>query len=404
MQLLVQEYMRSGKSLEDLAVEHGIKSNITNGKISLNYDQIEANNGDQLACQCRGLVLRENTYEIVACPMFRFFNIEQKEFAADINWESARYEEKLDGTCLIVYFDDHKNTWCSATRSRAEADCGIDGSDVTFSILANEICNSMFHKINPDNTNKVGLNELMESTQLLHPNIDVKKRTFVFELTSPVNRIVCKYDDSKLTLIAVRNNSSLEEEDPNFWNDAQGFGVLTPELYYFNNISHMIEVIRSWDPKEHEGVVVKDQYWNRIKVKNPAYLAYNHMRDSLATSMRGCAEVILLGKDDDVVGMMPDMIANRIIKLKPAIAKVIEITNKDYDELKHIENMKEFALEAQKRLWPAALFALKRGKTPDLRTFSLGNRNDVSKIPQNATDTILELVKKIDPEILRLEI
>ena len=403
MTLLVQEYLKSGKSLEDLYTEHGVKSNITNNKISLNYDQIEASNGDKLACQCRGLILRENTYEIVACPMFRFFNIEQKEFAADIDWSSAAYEEKLDGTCLIVYFDDLQNTWCSATRSRSEADCGIDGSDVTFSMLANEICKSMFNKIHSDNSNK-NLNDLMDATQRLHPEINIKTKTFIFELTSPINRIVCQYNDSKLTLLAVRDNISLEEEDPNFWNAKEEFGILTPQLYYFNDVSNMIEVIRSWDPKEHEGVVVKDKYWNRIKVKNPAYLAYNHMRDSLATSMRGCAEVILLGKDDDVVGMMPDMIANRILKLKPAIAKVIEITTKDYDELKHIENMKEFALEAQKRLWPAALFALKRGKTKDLREFSLGNRTDVSKIPQNATDSILELAKKVDPEIGRLMI
>ena len=404
MTLLVQEYLKSGKSLEDLYTEHGVKSNITNNKISLNYDQIEASNGDPLACQCRGLILRENTYEIVACPMFRFFNIEQKEFAADIDWSSAAYEEKLDGTCLIVYFDDLQNTWCSATRSRSEADCGIDGSDVTFSMLANEICKSMFNKIHSDNSNK-NLNDLMDATQRLHPEINIKTKTFIFELTSPINRIVCQYNDSKLTLLAVRDNISLEEEDPNFWNAKEEFGILTPQLYYFNDVSNMIEVIRSWDPKEHEGVVVKDKYWNRIKVKNPAYLAYNHMRDSLATSMRGCAEVILLGKDDDdVVGMMPDMIANRILKLKPAIAKVIEITTKDYDELKHIENMKEFALEAQKRLWPAALFALKRGKTKDLREFSLGNRIDVSKIPQNATDSILELAKKVDPEIGKLMI
>lgn len=401
MTLLVQDYLRSGKSLEDLNAEHGVKSTITNGKISLNYDQIEASNGDQLACQCRGLILRENTYEIVACPMFRFFNIEQKEFAANIDWPSAAYEEKLDGTCLIVYFDNCQNIWRSATRSRSEADCGIDGSDVTFSMLANEICRSMYNKHHSVNLNK-NLNDLMDSTQRLHPEINIKTKTFIFELTSPINRIVCQYNDSKLTLLAVRDNISLEEEDPNFWNAKEEFGILTPQLYYFNDVSHMVEVIRSWDPKEHEGVVVKDKYWNRVKVKNPAYLAYNHMRDSLATSMRGCAEVILLGKDDDVVGMMPDMIANRILKLKPAIAKVIEITTKDYDELKHIQNMKEFALEAQKRLWPAALFALKRGKTKDLRAFSLGNRTDVSKIPQNATDSILELAKKIDPEIGKL--
>jgi hypothetical protein len=44
-------------------------------------------------------VLREGTLDILACPMFRFFNLEQEGVAADIDWGSAVFEEKLDG-CL----------------------------------------------------------------------------------------------------------------------------------------------------------------------------------------------------------------------------------------------------------------------------------------------------------------
>lgn len=403
MLLLVQKYLQSGKTLDDLYTEHGVKSNVAHDKISLNYDQIEASNSDELACQCRGLILREGTLDILACPMFRFFNLEQEGVAADIDWESAVFEEKLDGTCIIVYWDDWKEKWCVATRSRSEADCGIDDSDLTFSDLVDQTCYSMFGRNNPAvfTYAKVGLAELMNEMQKLHPSADCKKRTFVFELTSPINRIVCKYNDATLTLLAVRNNLTLEEENPQLWREEKVFGVKTPKIYSFNNVNHMVQVIREWNPEEHEGIVVKDRYWNRIKVKNPIR---NSLSTSLSTSLRTCVEVILLGKDDDVIGMMPDVIAKRIIRLKPAIQKVLQQTQQDYDELKGIEDMKAYALEAQKRLWPGALFALKRGKVTDLHTFSLGNKPGVAKIPTSAVDTMLRLAKQVDPEVGKLEL
>ncbi len=90
MELLVQTYLKSGKTLDDLWNEHGVKSYVSNGRIGFNYSQLDAQNSDPLACQCRGLILKEGTLEVVACPFFRFFNMEQVEVASPIDWASAR--------------------------------------------------------------------------------------------------------------------------------------------------------------------------------------------------------------------------------------------------------------------------------------------------------------------------
>lgn len=112
--LLVQDYLRSGKTLENLVLEHGVYSKVTNGKIALSYDQLEASNTDLLACECRGLVLEEKTYNIIACPMFRFFNDSQVDLIPkDFDWPSAKFEEKMDGCCdenTILETEDGKKT------------------------------------------------------------------------------------------------------------------------------------------------------------------------------------------------------------------------------------------------------------------------------------------------------
>jgi hypothetical protein len=324
--------------------------------------------------------------------MFRFFNLEQKETAAEIDWNTASFEDKLDGTLCIVYWDLKQDKWYVGTRSRPEADGNIDESDITFAKLFDLAVKEM----NLGND----IQDLMNRGNQGMLQID-KSCTYCFELTSPFNRIVCDYKKLSITLLAVRDNKTLIEYPPEVL--AANLKVPAAEKYDFKNINHMIQVVRDWDPKEKEGVVIKDANFNRIKVKNPSYVAYNHMRDSLSTSYRGCVEVILLGKEDDIIGMMPDMIANRIRRLKPLIVEVLRRTQADYDELKHIEVMKDFALEAQNKLWPGALFALKRNKTPDLRTFALGNNNDVAKIPTSSTKNILQLCLKVDPTLKEIE-
>lgn len=388
-ELLVQSYLRSGKTLHDLHAEHGVKSHVQNQKISLSYDQIEARESDPLSQQCRGLILREGTFDVVAAPMFRFFNLEQTGVSASVNWAEAAFEEKMDGTLIIVYYDDVANRWFCATRSRPEADVPVDNGTKTFTDLVNIAVNRTF--------GLTDFREWIDTAIYEMQSAMFSRKTLCMELCSPLNRIVCDYPDFSLTMLAVRDNDSLLEEDPAPY--ALSLRIPCAKTYRFSNIAELIEAVKQWDPKNHEGVVVKDKEFRRIKVKNPSYVAFNHMRDSLSTSVRGCMEVILLGKDDDVIQMVPEFIGDRIKRLKPLVGQVLQRTQQDFNELKEIDVMKDFALAAQQKLWPAALFALKRGKTSDLLLFAQGNNEEVAKIPVNSIDTMLSLCEKLDPSI-----
>lgn len=397
--LLVQNYLKSGKTLDDLYNDHGVKCKETNGKLCLNYNQLESKNTDPLACQCRGLILRKDTFDIVAYPMDRFFNLEQKDVAADIDWDSACFFEKVDGTAIFVYFDEKLNKWCCGTRSRAEADVNIDDNNITFSDLVNLVINKMWHRKHPGCLRCCAA-DLQEFMEKISDRSDKKDRTFVFEITSIFNRIVCKYNEDNLTLLAVRNIKTLQEEDPNLWiKDDNCFGLKVAKSYSFNNINHIIKTVHNWDPSEHEGIVVRDKFFNRIKIKNPKYVIYNHMRDSLDSSIKRCVEVILLEKEDDIIGVMPKIIGDRILRVKPIIQHVFKQTQKDYEEIKHIENQKEFASVAQLKLWPSAIFALRHGKISNVKDFIVKKNN---KISNNNINMIINICKKIDSEAFKI--
>jgi len=210
--LLVQEYLKT-HSLEALDREHGIKARPCGHKFSLNYDMIEAKDDDLMAQECRGLILclaDDNAVlsldeplgetRVLARPFDRFFNHGQGA-AADVDLEhpDTRFYEKMDGTLCILYFDFVKDEWHVATRSVAEADLPIDGfEDFTFRTLFEKAC-----------LETTGLEDFWRFTFLL----DTKK-TYLFELTTPRNRIVVNYENYGITLLGARTNECGTEHDP----------------------------------------------------------------------------------------------------------------------------------------------------------------------------------------------
>lgn len=368
--LLVQEYLKAGGTYESLVTDHGVYATPYNGKVSFAYDQITAKTDDELANQCRGLILREGTWETVAVPFFRFFN-DGQGCAAKIDWTSARFEEKKDGSLIICGFDDHAKRWFGATRQMCEAQGNVDGIG-TFAALIDKAAQE--HGAND-------INDLMESR-----GAD-KQTTYCFELTSQYNRIVCHYDTTSLTLLGCRSLEYGNEFDPTA--EAYRLSVKLPKIWEFNNITHLVEVMKDWHPKEYEGVVVKDKYFNRIKVKTPQYLAAHHARDSLGVSWRAVCEAVAGGYSDDIYSLVPDYIQKRIDIVKSCLAIIIAETEKDYSEIKDIDNMKEYAFAANIKLWPSALFALKRKKSNSLAEF----------IQKANPNMILSLVNSLNPDV-----
>jgi hypothetical protein len=252
-----------------------------------------------------------------------------------------------------------------ATRSVSEADLLMDNGLFTFRTL--------FEKAVKD-TCDLEFNGIDQFTDYLSPQY-----TYCFELTTPYNRIVVDYKKCGITLLSVRNMTTLEEVDPN--NMSLSLTVPIVEAHTYTNVDELVNWVSSLNPMEHEGVVVRDSNFNRIKVKNAAYVAASKIRDSLATSPRNCLGLILLGKDDDAASFLPQEIQNNLISLKEQFV----VWLKKQEELMQIivaeaqaiaPDKKTFALTVQKYQpsIPAMLFNIYDGKSNSVKDFIEKNR------------------------------
>lgn len=418
--LLVQKYLEN-HTFGDLAKDHGVYASFSKSgyKFSLNYDQLEAKESDLLAQQCRGLILSTEDgtpllatmgpdgktnrdgvcpgkTKILANPMNRFFNYGQG-CAAQVDWSDPNLAvlEKLDGTLAIVYFDIHSKEWCMATRSVPEADLLMDNGIYTFRTLfekaVQETTGMTFGK-------KYGAdvkNPPMDMTFFLHPTY-----TYCFELTTPYNRIVVEYPKCGITLLAVKCNfgPDYEEIDPSQLH--KHYMGLPPEIpvvqaHTYSSTKELLNWVSSLNPIEHEGVVVRDSKFNRIKVKNAAYVAYNKLHDRLGSSERNCMEFVLLEKDDDVKAFLPPEIGENMAKLKAGLLVALKKHDEAYEQAaKQAETKKDFAIAVtqNKKLWTAPLFAMWDKRATSMKEFIQNNRKD-GTWTDSFLDKVLELSK-----------
>ncbi len=403
--LHVQEYLKAN-SLNALKVDHGINYRVDEKsyKFSLNYDQIEAQDSDPIAKECRGLILRKedgselsewdrgyplgNTI-VLARPFDRFFNYGQ-EAADDINLEhpATAFYEKIDGTLCIVYYDDIKQEWCVATRGVPEANLPIDGfHEHTF--------RSLFEKACQETTGKDFQTWTLQNLK--------RHMTYMFELTSPVNRIVVAYENYRITLLGARETDTGKEIDPTFIN------VRTPivQRYRFGNLNEMIDFVNNCDPTQFEGIVVCDNKFRRIKVKNASYLALNKVRDSALKSPRALMELILLGKLDDALPLLPEHIQDRADQMRVSFNEWLKRQSVVYKEAKHRadeeapltnpdspafqkEHRKAYAL-AVKELqgWLPALMAMYEGKAQSAFEFLETKKSKDGSFPNSLLDKLM---------------
>lgn len=294
----------------------------------------------------------------------------------------------VHNSLCIVYHDPFTEKWCVATRSVSEADLLMDNGLFTFRTL--------FEKSVKDT--------LGWSFAELTTNLD-KRSTYCFELTTPYNRIVVNYPDNRITLLSVRDLRSMQEMDPKQIQHLSALGIPIVQAHTYSTLDELLTWVSSLNPMEHEGVVVRDANFNRIKVKNAAYVAYNKVRDTLAASERNCVELILAEKDDDVVAFLPEEIVKNLQKIKAGLQVAIRRHDDAYLAAKAQADAtlpgdkKTFAIliTQSKDLWTAPFFNMFDGKSVNMKDFIAKNRKE-GTWGNSFLDKMLEMSKHYSTE------
>jgi hypothetical protein len=247
----------------------------------------------------------------------------------------------VHNSLMQVYFYDNK--WHVATSGMPDAGGQINDYNITFKEL--------FWKTWTDQ----GL-----ALFSLKPHV-----CYAFELTGPYNRLVVDYKESKLHYLAARDMRFLVE-----------YGCDSSSLYVKNlnpakklslsSLEDCIETSKSLDPLEYEGYVVVDRNFNRIKIKSAAHVMLHHAKASL--SKKRMCEVVRNGEVEEF-----GLAISSIPALKAIFDEVVTKheaccanATKAYENIKHIKDQKEFALEAKKTPYATILFQMRK----DTRTAS----------------------------------
>lgn len=342
-QLFVKDLLQN-RSFQSLIDDHGIDVRPDNDltKFSLNYNMIKASPSDPVSQQCRGLIVRPcnpmtkedyltrivGDVEIVAWPLSRFYNAGDPN-AASIAWDGYIFE-KLDGTMCILYWDELKSNWCVATRSVPEADLPI-------------MANSVYHE---DMTFSMLFWRALEATTLAQFNLCChdwivaldKQNTYVFELTSKLNRVVVKYDEDRVTLLAARNTKTGQEID--IVNPSVPMNIGAPMVAHAkilnapNSIDGMISYVNGFKPDQFEGAVIVDRAFNRLKVKNQAWVLSSKAKDLITVSKKNAVEAILKGQLDDIIAIIDSDIADELRVMETKISSYFKSIDRQFIELK----------------------------------------------------------------------
>ena len=290
-----------------------LKVKIYEKKIHLKYDQIESDMSYPEVQDCRGLILERDTWKVMSMSFRKFFNHGESQ-AAKIDWNSAVVLEKLDGTMIQVYWDWHKQEWFAATTGTAEGEGEVNNKmGTTF----NELFWNTFDKVSPIGRNSFNF---------------FKEYTFVFELTTPYNIVVKPHSESSITLLTIRDNRTLEEAPrAQLERAGESFGV--PVVKAFDlNAKDFGALIRTFEgmPWSEEGYVVVDGNFNRVKIKNPAYVAVHHLKSKTAEH-----NILTVVKANEIEEFAATFIERKdeVFKLKANYDALIVRLNDAWDEL-----------------------------------------------------------------------
>ena len=295
----------------------------------------------EIVRECRGIILDEMAgFRPVCVPFFKFGNYGES-YADDIDWNTAKVQEKIDGSLIKIWC--YKDKWHVSTNSTINAEnARTDNNEETFMNVFNRAwlhTGKQFCELNPD-------------------------YTYMFELISPQTRVVVPYAETKLFHTGTRDINTLQELE-------MDIGIEKPKTFSIATIEACVEVAKHLD-KYHEGFVVVDSRWRRVKVKSPLYVSIHHLLNNISSEKR-IIDLIVSGEDAEVISYFPEY-ANMFGSMRERIDLFIAYNEHELETIKNAgySTQKELAGHVTMTICPHCLFCVMKGKSQSVKDFVYG--------------------------------
>lgn len=316
----------------------------------LTYNLIESDFKNPIVRQTRGTVVEvddSGNARVICAPYTKFFNWDDPNSALkDIDWSTARSYAKIDGQLIKMFKYKGRDYWCTNGAPGLYTPIDYETEDVKD---YNQLLSKALLTSGDIKSQGCVYSENDFSCKMDWVNKVPDGWTLMFELTSPQNRIVVKYNETKLWFHGARDENG-DEYLPEEIKEKFGIPYEIPKIYDgINGIDVAFsEYLDDMNGAENEGMVICDKNFNRIKVKCDSYLKMKFIRDT-SESPEAIWKIVITEQFDDILSKAPELKekvdeALKIYKkfltnLKSTIAYAIEVY-----ELDKNRNRKEYAL------------------------------------------------------------
>ena len=244
---------------------------------------------DPIRRELRGIKFKSNG-DILARPFHKFFNVGEREETRleTIDWSKPHtIIEKMDGSMIHPAM--------------------INGQVVFMT--------------------RMGITDVAEQASKL---LSAKYRIFcsmllnrgwtpIFEFTAPDNRIVIRYDEPRLTLLAIRNTQSgryLPRKQVGVWARNHSIPLVYEVGYSVENPKTWLKAVRAI--KEMEGFVVHFEDGLTVKAKGDDYVLKHKTKDQI-NQEKNVLALILNGEADDLKSLLDPGDADALVMFEEAV-------------------------------------------------------------------------------------
>lgn len=325
----LQEYLLNGGSLDELTerflVKHRRHTDYDNlvlftYGIGCKFDQ-------PFHRECRGIILDQaNNWECVSRPYDKFWNIGEP-LAAEIDWNTAVVQEKLDGSMIQVY--KYNKRFHVGTTGTPDANVPVGDFAYTFE--------NLFY-------------ETLQVNDLELPDIP-EGITLLFELCTEYNKIVVPHQGLQTYFIIARDTRT-----GNYIDYEVSSNFKRPRTYSLRNLSEILESLSHFKGIDQEGYVIVDGNYNRVKIKHPEYVTLHHA--ATGTTFTSLVELALKGEVSEAIAYFPHL-TEKLNALQLSIEQQCLGIDAHYKLIKDLPSRKDFAMEAIKTDYSSVLFKMK---------------------------------------------